>query len=232
MCGSLSGHLGGQLDDSIPEPTEFLQSYSDLRQVMYYYLNGKKIRYYQSKTMKAPEDDILPQEIKNAVQKAKNSSAPTNLEENVALFGRVAEIVFKKCGNHMPMLFFFDDQFKPIDFITTAFEVTADKYVFWRGLAERIMIKKPYSLIWISEAWKRNMDNFGKLPIRKLEIAGEVLDVCGLDRSGCFCSIFWEIMRDNLSGTPRLVYKNQKKLGSDGIPNFLLPAAKAMGINR
>ena len=111
--------------------------------------------------------------------------------------------------------------------LTTSFEDQAEKYIFWRLVADRIKYLKPDSLLWVCEGWLRNGQAFGTTSIRNLPIAGEFLEVVAMDKDG------------NLKRTTRMISRNVKtnKATLEGqsvefeypksIPNYLAPAFEA-----
>jgi hypothetical protein len=109
---------------------------------------------------------------------------PKSLVDIIARQARIAQVTFKLHGTHIPMLAFFDKQRRQIDFMSTAFADQADKYLFWRRAADRAFYLKAYALLWTSESWLRNMKDFGQIPIQKLPLIGEHLQVVGADATG------------------------------------------------
>src|SRR5690606_21268001 len=132
---------------------------------------------------------------------------------------------------HVPMLFLLGEDWKPIDMITTKFSDQADKYIFWRNVAQRITILKATGLVWISESWLRSLDKSGSTAIRNMPITGERLHVVAIDKSGKRLQIGWEIERYSDDTKPTLRRVDDMGNTEKGMsPFYLVPALRAMGV--
>jgi hypothetical protein len=141
----------------------------------------------------------------------------------------MAETTFMHFGNHVPMLFLYDDSWVPIDMISTSFDDQADKFIFWRRAADRVLNQRAHGIAWISELWMRGLSGYPVNPIRKLPIVGERLHVVLADRSGRIKEIAWDIVRSSGDAQPLL-----KRVAADeadpSVPSFLYPIRRAWGL--
>jgi hypothetical protein len=225
-CSELSLHLSDQLEASIPKASDYDQASSDSRHVRYLTLNGMKFSALEAEKRVRDVGSKPPQEIADVVTSALSEGKPNSLLENVQLFSKCAKATFDFHGNHVPMLFFFDENWKMIDFVSAHFSDTASKYIFWRSMAERVLYTKPSSIVFICEAWTRTFDQTFKVAIRNMPITGEFLQIMGLDRSGNIDESNWVIKRNSLSGKPTLEPSNTTEW-KQGRPAFLAPIVAA-----
>lgn len=117
----------------------------------------------------------------------------------------MAQVTFEQHGNHIPMLALYDKQWNRIDFMSAAFADQAEKYVFWRNVADRAFYLKAYAMVWTSESWVRDLKDHRDQPISGLPIIGEHLHVVGADGSGAQEVVAWNITRSGGSARPELV---------------------------
>lgn len=223
-CSDLAMHLAGALNEEIRRPADSEAENSNPRETIYFKLSAKN-----SFTMRHEKVPFDKRGAKNNPLESISESAvvPTNLEELVELYAKYAKAVFEKDGSHVPMCFFFESSLRPIGMLTTSFEDQAEKYIFWRLVADRIKYLKPDSLLWVCEGWLRNGQGFGTTSIRNLPIAGEFLEVVAMDKDG------------NLKRTTRMISRNVKTNKATleeqsvefeypkSIPNYLAPAFEA-----
>ena len=108
------------------------------------------------------------------------------------------------------------------------FEDQADKYIFWRRLADKVSAIKPAGLIFIGELWVRKIQNFLIDAIREMPITDECLQVFGADSSGKIEDVTWRIVRtlDDSLPTLQLLTKGYLKPVEE-TPNFLIPILRA-----
>ena len=153
-CASLTIHMGEQLDPSIPHPTSFDEVLTRHRGVKYTKLNtlglGSMIAERHHR-----DTNFQPPDWLSALSEERKSKPPRNLEEIVRFHGKMAEANFLHFENHLAMLWLFNENFEPIDYIATIPQDQASKFIFWRNVADRIHYLRAKSLVWASEAWLR-----------------------------------------------------------------------------
>jgi len=223
-CNNLALHLGAALNQDIRQPSESGVENSNPRETIYFKLNSKDSVVVRNKRI-----PIDINAIKNSPLSGIYKSAPTaSVEGLVEHYGKYAKTIFDSDGYHTPMCFLLDSTTKPIDMITTFFDDQADKYIFWRTIADRVQYLKPNFILWISEGWLRSAKNLYSIPIRELPITGEFLEVIALDVNGKLKRETRMIHRDKTTEKPSLDTKLADFQTEDEIPNFFLPAYKAL----
>lgn len=229
VCSDLAGHLGVQLDPSVPHPTSLDPTSNDIAQARYLKLSEPGIGRTVSKRIKADPNFVPPAQVLELAKEFKSAPKPGSLSQTVDLFSKLAKATFEHHGNHLPMLFLFDDKWKQIDFLTTQFADQAEKFLFWRNAADRAAYLRAYALIWVSESWIRDMSKEQNLPIRELPIIGEQLHVVGVDISDGHKIVAWNIRRPDTSSEPLLEAVSETD-DYDGTGNifFVKPVLAAM----
>lgn len=229
-CVGLARHLGSDTFDFAPEATDFDPLSSDARRTRYLRLNDTQLSKIGTVRMRQDPNLMPPPSLMALVEETKREERPHTLEENVAFSAKYAKATFEHFGNHVPMLFFFDKDFAPVDFMSAEFKDQATKYLFWRSVADRVLYLKPASLIWICEAWLRSFgDSPELLPekiMRNLPITGETLGVHGMDASGKMARVHWNIFRDRDGRNPRLEPVDDQTAFAER-PNYFVPALRA-----
>jgi hypothetical protein len=158
---------------------------------------------------------------------------PSSLADIVAAQAKVAQFTFETYGNHIPMLALYDKNWKQIDFISTAFGDQADKFLFWRHVADRAFYLKAHALVWTSETWLRDLKEHHDRPIRDLPIVGEQLHVVGADASGATEVVTWNITRPNGPDAPVLTaLMSEDVQRKPGRMFFIKPVVAAMRMVR
>lgn len=228
-CESLSRHLGCNLANSIPEPTEFDWMRERARQVEYIKLRGLQTFHLASEKRMRDPNFTPPEYLKTDIAAIPLSSQPTNLGEMIKLFAPMAQATFKHFGNHAPMLFTFDKNWNLIDQIAVHFTDQAEKFIFWRSMAEHIARSKAHGVIWICESWLRKTNKRDVNPIRKMPITGEQLQILGIDGQGGTEQVSWDIKRAQLDDPPTLVpYGDKNKFEKHGVPFYLIPIMRVI----
>lgn len=224
-CSNLASHLSATLDPSIRHSTDFDDVATDARRIRYLTLDDLQTGTLKARRMHADPKFEPPPALQAVL--AEIPGKPTNLAENLAFYSRMARATFDHFGNHMPMLWLFDDQYKPIDFISGLFSDQTSKYIFWRHVADRILYLKATSLIWISEAWIRDIRGYAYKRMKDLPIIGETLHVIALDKDDKSQITTWNIKRGP-SGPPTLELVSEETENSEPATfNYLIPARKA-----
>lgn len=227
-CKSLARHLGTELDPSIPDPTSFDETCTESRGVHYVKLNSPKVGSVFTRRVKRDDKFVPPEWLASLAEELK-SSPPNSLETLVENHGKMAEANFLHYGNHMHMLWLFDDEFKVINYISTIPENQADKYIFWRIISERIHYLKARYLVWTAEAWIRGGADIGMTRlVRNLPITGEILQVSGIDGKGNIINITWDIERETPESKPTLKVKTPVSSVAEIQFNYLIPARRAL----
>lgn len=227
-CTSLALHLETELESSIPDPTSFDEVLTGSRGVHYVKLNTTRIGTITAHRHDIDKDFVPPDWLAE-ISNERKSSPPNNLEELVRIHGKMAEANFLHYGNHMPMLWLFNERFEPIDYIATVPEDQAAKFIFWRAISDRIHYLKAKSLVWVSEAWvRKGLDKGLTKLIRSLPITGEFLQVAGIDGEGRYFTITWDIKREHPDAKPTLELKDPLNNEYGGEAYYLIPARRAL----
>lgn len=231
-CKSLAQHLGDTLDSSIRNPGSFDTLRVEIRQVQFIKLNGLHTYSVAAKSMTINRPVEPPEWMRAFLRKVSVKQAPpTSLAESLNYYTEMAALTFEHFGNHIPMLFILDDDWRPIDMLSTVFADQADKFIFWRNVAERILSLKASALVWISESWLRTVDRNYNTATRNLPISGERLHILAIDKSGKQKQVGWKILRASETAKPTLQPISDKEIMEEvAKPFFLVPAMRAMGI--
>lgn len=228
-CRSLAQQFGVTLDSSIPNASAFDTIRDEARQVKYIKLNGLNVYSVASETITQDRSLEPPEWLRSALNTIQvQPSPPSSLTETLDYFARMAVLTFEHFGNHDPMLFILNDRWEMIDMITTQFADQTDKFIFWRNVADRILSLKAACLVWISESWLRSAERNNTAAIRNIPIVGERLHVLAIASSGERKQVGWEILR--VSGFAKPNLRPIPDTDEEGLPFFLVPAMRAMGI--
>ena len=231
-CRALGNHLDLPIDARIPHPSAAATLREEARRVSYIKLHGMGQYEIKTKSVALELNFEPPAGFRERMETlAQNGCAPTNLRESMGFLSEIAQQIFTHYGNHAPKLFVFDAKWRMVDMCGTEFEDQADKYIFWRSIAERVATSQAHAIIWIAEAWIRDAKRPLQGRIREMPIVGENLHVTGFDRTGKIEEMSWDILRESDDRPPRLrrrpddegVFQNQ-------IPYFFVPLMRAMKI--
>lgn len=232
-CKSLAMQLGTQLNCEIPDVGSFDSIRDETRQVSYFKLNDFSKCSRKTETIFTNRKLKPPKEIRAAFETIK-SDYPSlrSLDEVLEYYSKMAELTFAHFGSHIPSLCLFNECWQPLELISTHFTDQADKFIFWRDVADRILNLKAYGLIWICEAWVRSNGHSGATAVRNMPVTGERLQLAGVEKSGYRSGVEWEIVRDAEAAKPKLRLMPSTKGTSDEVlPYFLVPAMRALGIS-
>lgn len=232
-CQSLAKQLNSKLDNCIADASYFGGLEDETRQVSYIKLNGLNTHSLRTELISSDRKFKLAPAIQEALNALHvGRKWPSNLDEVLEYYTNMAKLTFDHYGNHVPMLFLFNENWQPIDMISTHFGDQADKFIFWRHVADRIVTFQARGLVWISESWMRSTtDRTGNTAIRNMPITGERLHVIALDKSGNRQVAGWDILREPEETKPTLQQISaDDKIEKDMSPYFLAPALRAMGI--
>lgn len=228
-CTSLAHHLGTKLELSIPHPTSFDEVLMGSRGVQYVKLNAPGVGTITAQRHDRDPDFVPPGWLAK-LSEERLSDPPNSLETLVRFHGKMAEANFLQFGNHMAMLWLFNEKFQPIDYIATIPEDQASKFIFWRAISDRIHYLNAKSLVWVSEAWvRKGIDKGLTQLIRNLPIVGEFLQVAGIDGQGKHFTITWDIKREHPDAQPNLQLKDPSiDKNMPEVFYYLVPARRAL----
>jgi hypothetical protein len=231
-CEQLTHHLDAELESTVPASSEFDKLRELARQVAYVKLRGLGLHRVESEGVHRDPQFKPPDRFRAVLDDMRRTSGPpANLHETVHLYAQLANATFQHFGNHVPMLFVFDDNWRLIDMLTTYFEDQADKFIFWRTVADRLARVRAHGAIWIAESWLKETSRVNVMAIRNMPIVGERLHVVGFDKTGAKEQSAWEIIRTENEATPELRHlPTETDIEADGTPFFLVPAMRALGI--
>jgi len=229
VCSSLVRHLGNGSLDGIPPPTLLDPAANDIAQIRYIKLSSPGLGKLNNVRLDADPNFKPPPKLLNTQRELAAIAKPINLVETVNWFARFAQATFEHYGYHVPMLFMFDDRWNQIDFLSTEFSDQADKYIFWRTMAERAAYLRARAIVWIGESWIRDAKQRYAVAVRNLPVIGEQLHVIGAEVTGAHHAIGWNIIRTEPGSHPTLSpVPEGDPLGMAGAWNFLKPALEAM----
>ena len=145
-CESLAKHLHTSLESSIPEPTSFDEVSTGSRGIHYIPLNSTLIHTVVAQRH-AVDKNFTPPPWLQEIREDKDLARPNSLPTLVKFHEKMAYANFMNFGNHLAMLWLYNERFEPIDFIGTAPEDQAAKYIFWRTVSDRIHYLKAKYLV-------------------------------------------------------------------------------------
>ena len=228
LCVELAKHLATELPESIPELSAIdeLRAHQDLRS-RFVKLGEKNMRKFTSFSLGRDHSYVAPTWLHDVANRFDKQKLLTTFETRMDYHEAMAEGVFNQFGNHMGMLWMYGDGGSAVDACSIMAGDQASKYLLWREVADRVEYLRPVSIIWITEAWQRKVDELASTPMHRLPILGEVLNLVGLDKSGVVDIRQWKIIRDS-AANPRL---EKVPAGDPGMlthPNVLMPIKRAM----
>jgi hypothetical protein len=204
ICSALAAHLGSSLDASIPHPTDIDPASNDVAKVRFLKFGALSFsKHSQTRISADPKFKPSP-ELAHLKKKLDSAPKASSLAEIMKVQAKMAQFTFEGQGNHIPMLMLYDKHWNPIDFISVAFFDQADKFIFWRDVADRAFYLKAHAFTWTSESWLRDLKDHRGRSFRELPIIGEQLHVVGADALGAIEVVMWDIARPDPSRTPAL----------------------------
>lgn len=195
VCSALAAHLGDQLDATVSHPTTMDPLANDVSRTRFIKFGKSGVGRNTSIRIAADPDFQPPPALLKLKSELDSSPKPSTLAQIVEMHAKLAKVTFEHHGNHVPMLTLYDKNWNQIDFMSTAFSDQAEKFLFWRNVADRATYLKAFSLVWVSESWLRDLKGHQSQPIRDLPIVGEQLHVVGADASGSHEVVAWNIVR-------------------------------------
>jgi len=186
-CKKLAKHLGRTLSDEILTPSEVSSLYHDSRKIQMVKMSDLKtysISYYPNTIRR--ED--IPDEIKK-VYSGKKLVAPHDFNSLFDYHKSMAILTFNHWKYHQAMTFLIAEDWTVQEILSPVHEDQVDKFFFWRLIGEKVKSQNTFCVVAVSEAWLRDMRGNQNLPIRKMPIKGEVLQLMAFDREGHQVSI-------------------------------------------
>jgi hypothetical protein len=226
-CKSLGELVGSSIDTDTPNPTLFNSIREETQHVNYLKLKNftrGKISYNSV----SYDANNIPEIIKKRAKSIGSNSAINSTDSLVDFYATMVELTFMEDGYHVPILMFFDNEYKVIDLLTTSFDDQADKFIFWRSAAERAKILNAYGFIWVSELWVRNSKINSTKAIHEMPIVDEKVQIIGIDSVNYKKSIFWNILRKDDQSKPTLSKPEVVDL-DEGQSFYMRPILKAIG---
>lgn len=228
-CLSLTIHLQRPFPDTIPEPSEVTVMRDDGRQVQFVKLKDFKTYHAGTDRVRKVPDEKLPIEMRRSIEALKDKLPQAcDFDSTITFYAGMAEATFKQWGNHISMVFLLNRDWMLIDMITPVLMDQAEKYFFWRTLAERIQVQNIHCLIHTAEVWLRDLKGYPYAAIKNLPITGEGLQLIAVDRDRNKSMHFWPIIKTG---------ERAPRLGPAEVKNdwgqrmfFLVPAMRSMGI--
>jgi len=231
-CESLAKQFHEEIDKSIPESRFFNGIQSETRQVRYIKLNDLDVHSIKTETIKIDRQFKPPAAVADAFMSIHaDRQWPGDIDGILKYYEEMATLTFSHFGNHVPMLFLFDKSWRPIDMVSTQFQDQADKFIFWRHVADRIAMLRASGIVWISESWIRSIDRSGATAIKDMPIKGERLNVVAIDDAGHRRQSGWAIIRQPDQKPTLQSVADTDETEKDMIPYYLVPALRAMGVD-
>ena len=204
VCTALAAHLGTQLDATVPHPTTMDPSANDVFQTRYIKFGKSGVGRSSNIRIDADPNFRPPPSLLKLKAELDASPKPSSLVQIVEMHAKMARATFEDYGSHVPMLALYDKNWNQIDFLSAAFSDQAEKYLFWRNVADRATYLRAFALVWTCESWLRDLKDHQNRPIRDLPIFGEQLHVVGADASESHKVIAWNIIRSKGNQKPVL----------------------------
>ncbi len=226
-CKSLGENVGIVIDKSIPTPTDFESTNEEVKHVNYLKLNGLNTGKLSYESV-AYDAKKVPEKLKERAKTIGTKDTIVSTESLVDFYAKMAELTFTEDGYHIPMLMFFNSEYKIIDLISTSFGDQADKYIFWRSAADRALTTNAHGFLWISELWLRNSKINSNKAIRDMPIVDEQLQIVGIDSNNHQKVISWQVLRENENTKPTLALVESDDT-KEGQLFFMRPMLKAIG---
>ncbi|WCM94084.1 hypothetical protein M5C99_04950 [Acidovorax sp. NCPPB 2350] len=228
VCSSLASHLNAELDRSVPHPTAMDPASNDVAKVRVMKLAKPGLGRHVSRTIKRSPTYQAPVALLDLKVELDAQPKPSSLKEVVAQHARIAQVMFELDGYHIPVLALYDEQWRRIDTMSTKFADQAEKFVFWRNVADRAYYLKAYAMVWTCESWMRDMTSAGRLPMHELPLTGEQLLVVGADAADGMEAVSWSIQRPEGSQGP-VLERHSDDVNAQHVRHFFVePVVAAM----
>jgi hypothetical protein len=234
VCVALTHHLGDFPDKSLPHPTSLDPVSNDVAMTRFIRVTKRKpeVGRLKSVRIKADPDFRPPPALMKLKEEFKIAAKPINVDQTVTMLAKIAVSTFEHYGHHIPMLYLYNEKWEQIDGLSAHFVDQAEKFIFWRHAAERAAYLRAYGVVWICESWIRDLAGHRPLPMRKLPIIGERLNVIGSDVDGQTKIIAWDIRRANAEAKPTLELHGDDEEEQSFFLEPVLAAMKAVRVPR
>lgn len=228
LAAALALHLGHELPPEVPDVTDIEELQEQQRlQVRYVKFHDRRTSRMASHVVRQVPNYIPPSWLKDLAAERDPTKGLPGLSVQLEFHAKMAEGTFLQFGNHVPMMWMYDDAGFAIDYGGVFPDDQATKFIYWRTVADRVAYLRPATLIWVSEIWLRGRAEQYETPIRKLPIKGEGLHVVGMNKTGAVELVHWDIQRDSAGAPPRLIRRMPSAEPQFREPNFLLPVKRA-----
>lgn len=229
VCASLAALTGSSLDRDVPLPVDLDPVSSDVGRVRYMKLAQPGIGRVIERRIKQDPTTQIPATVLALRDEFRAEARPSNVKDVVKHLAKIAKATFEHYGNHVPMLFLFNERWEQIDFLSTTFADQADKFIFWRSVADRAGYLRAFGVVWVSESWIRDAKEADTVATRNLPILGERLTVLGSDIANNRYEVTWDIRRtDGLKGPRVELVPVEVSSDSEREVFFLVPILTAM----
>lgn len=226
-CAELAKHLKMEVDDSADRITGEVPDEASMAQ--YVKLSTGDTYVVGTEPFGDPELFPPPPEIRDVFIRPGAAPVWKSLNDAIQYYSETARATFNHFGNHVSILFIFDEHWRLALMTTIQFADQTEKYIFWRMVGDKVRTLRAHGLVWIGESWERELETTQRGPPRKGRILGEHLSVTGVDRNGHLERIVWSIKRGSEDSKP-VLEEDTKGASFDGVGNFLVPALRAMGV--
>jgi hypothetical protein len=231
-CEQLAEHLGADLDSEIPAGRDVEQLRNDARRVQFVKLRDETVRTMKTTGIENDTNFEPPEKYRDYFSTVRTRpERPANYKGTMGFFASMAEMTFKTFGSHIPMLYFFNEEWGIIDVMSTHFDDRAEKYLFWRVAAERAASVRARGFVWISEAWHRQPKRAYRGSVEEMPIVGERLIVVGMNQLGQIDEVVWHIRRNSPDDSPTLeLMTDSDQPYTRESTYYFVPVTRAMGI--
>jgi hypothetical protein len=231
VCVDLELHMGDQELASARAIADAAPPDQIIGQITYVKLRGLGEYRLNSELLKIDRKWQPPSEVAEALDKVGDGlGKPNSLSTALDVYSSIAKATFEHYGNHVPMLFLFDNNWNLVFQCSTLPEDQADKFIFWRSTAIRAIETNAFGAVWIGESWKRRTYAKDERPVRSFPVVGESLHVTAFDHTGVVKQRSWEIRRDS-KGTGTL---HADPVGDSLLAEaevfYLIPLRRAFGV--
>lgn len=230
-CRALASHLNSTLRRDIARPSDFEDIRDNARRVQYMKFSTRRVHSIEHRRVPFDRTAVPPQYVVDVLEATKHGPPTNSLSGAIQFFSRMAKATLEKFGNHVPILILFNKEWQLIDFVSPQFLDQADKFIFWRTIAESVRCLNIFGIVWISESWIRRGIPDAATPTRLMPITGERLSVIGLDKTGGREAAAWNIKRDIGGASVSLEPIMQADIEELGLQGFIfIPVLRAMGV--
>lgn len=232
MCKGLAEHIGQAFNAGVPSPDSLFMARETALRIAYLKLSDMAIHSQKVEVVKFDRAAISPERESLLAPVRDSANRARSMDDVFEALCELASSTFQHDGYHVPMVFMYDEDMKVVDMMSVHFGDRVDKYIFWRSVADRVVVTKAKSVVTIGEMWIRDMKNFTYAQgLNKLPITGERLSVVGYDHLGVCRSKSWDVVRQSPDAKPslELVVPDAKYLDRE-VPFIFAPLMRVFGI--